>query len=143
MAGWTGAGWRWPLAWYPQIIMTKIITGGWLGWLDRLAAWYPQRIVTKIIAGPAGAGWADLIVRVKQVQRQGGGPAWHRYCARYGRRTFDPRQHDDDFMRTFLDNALAPAQDLTHAHDLTWRDAQCPLCALASVVPKAPPCRPG
>ena len=54
--------------------------------------------------GPAGAGRADLIVRVKQVQRQGGGPAWHRYCARYGRRTFDPRQHDDDFMRTFLDN---------------------------------------
>ena len=57
MAGWAGAGWRWLLAWYPQIMMTKIIAGRWLGWLDRLAALYPQRIVTEIIDGPIGAGW--------------------------------------------------------------------------------------
>ena len=37
-------------------IVTKIIAGGWLGWLDRRAAWYHRRIVTKIIVGPAGAG---------------------------------------------------------------------------------------
>ena len=53
MAGCTDAGWRSLLAWYPQVIMSKIIAGGWLGWLDRRWVALPACIMIKLIAG----GW--------------------------------------------------------------------------------------
>jgi len=60
-----------------------------------------------------GAEEANLVERVKNIQRSGNGDAWREYCDTHGEGNYDPERHDERFLQRAL-AALGSNQESRH-----------------------------